>query len=83
MWLAEVVNANKHLSVLLLLSSVLSTGFQWLKPNCHFSELQIQKVMVPNGNKGNVLFLGSVNVCHVLKTLFCWNQLSASKVIDI
>ena len=35
-------------------SSVLSKGFQLLKPNCHFSELQIQ-VMVP-------MFLGSVNV---------------------
>ena len=30
-----------------LKKSVLSTGFQLLKPNCHFSELQIQKVMVP------------------------------------
>ena len=26
--------------------SVLSTQFQLLKPNCHFPELQIQKVIV-------------------------------------
>ena len=25
---------------------VLSTGFELLKPNCHFSKLQIQKVTV-------------------------------------
>ena len=36
-------------------NSVLSTGFQWLKPNCHFSKLQILKVRVP------ILFLGSVD----------------------
>ena len=28
-------------------NSVVSKGFQLLKSNCHFSELQIQKVMVP------------------------------------
>ena len=43
MWLVEVVNTSKQLSV--LKNSVSSTGFQLLKPNCHFSELQIQKVM--------------------------------------
>ena len=31
----------------LLKGTSLSTGFQLLKPNCHFSELQIQKVIVP------------------------------------
>ena len=35
-----------------------------------------------HGNKGTILFLGSVNV-HIYKTLFCWNKLSESKVIDI
>ena len=44
MWLMEVVNANKQLSA--SKNSVLSTGFQCLTPNCHFSELQIQKVIV-------------------------------------
>ena len=34
MWLVEVVNANKQLSV--SKNSVLSIGFQWLKPNCQF-----------------------------------------------
>ena len=36
--------------------SVVSKGFQLLKPDCNFSELHIQKVMV------TILFLGSVNV---------------------
>ena len=47
MWLVEVVNANKQLSF--HTNSVLDTGFQLLRPNCNFSELQIQiqKVMVP------------------------------------
>ena len=62
MWLVEVVNANKQLS--LSKNSVLSTGFQLVKPNCHFSELQIRKVMVPmvTRAKSTILFLGSVNV---------------------
>ena len=45
MWVVEVVNANKQLSV--LKNAVLSTSLQCLKQNCQFSELQIQKGMVP------------------------------------
>ena len=45
MWLVEVVKANKPLSV--SKNSVSSTGFQRLKPNCHFFELQIQKSIIP------------------------------------
>ena len=44
MWLVEVVNANKQLSV--SKKFLKFNGFQLLKPNCQFSELQIQKVMV-------------------------------------
>ena len=44
MWLVEVVNARKQLSV--SKKFVLSTGFQCLNQT-HFFELQIQKVMVP------------------------------------
>ena len=43
-------------------NSVLSKGFQLLKPNCHFSELQIQKVVVPMVTRVTILFLCSVNV---------------------
>ena len=39
------------------------------------------------GNKSTILFLVSVNVpmsvIHIYKTLFSWNQLNKSKVIDI
>ena len=42
-------------------NSVLSNGFQSLKPNCHFFELQIEKVMVPMVTIVP-LVLGSVNV---------------------
>ena len=56
----EVVNTNKQLSI--SKNSVLSKGFQLLKLNCHFSELQIQKGHSSHGNKGTILFLGSVNV---------------------
>ena len=39
MWLVQAVNATRQLSV--SKNFVLSTRFQLLKPNCHFSELQI------------------------------------------
>ena len=45
MWLVEVIYANTQLSV--KKNFVLSTGFQRLNSNCHFPELQIQRVMVP------------------------------------
>ena len=41
-------------------NSVLSTGFQSLKPNCHF--LSNSESHGSHGNKGTILFLGSVNV---------------------
>ena len=61
MWLVEIVNSNKQLSIFKR-KSVLSAGFQCLKPNCNFSELQIQIGHGSHGNKGTILFLGSVNV---------------------
>ena len=41
----EVVNANKQLSV----SKKFCSGYKisMIKPNCHLSELQVQKVIVP------------------------------------
>ena len=56
----EVVNANKHLSVLKK-KSVLSTGFQSLKPNCYFLNFKFRR-SGSHGKKGTILFLGSINV---------------------
>ena len=37
-----------------------------------------------DGNKGTILFLSKFsNICYIHKTLFCWNWLNTSKVIDI
>ena len=45
MWLEEEVNANEELSVSKKI--FLKYRISMIKLNCHFSELQVQKVMVP------------------------------------
>ena len=60
MWLVEVVNAK--IQLLVLKKFCFKYMISLIKPNCHFSELESQKVMHDShGNKGTILFLSSVN----------------------
>ena len=75
MWLVEVVNANKQLCVSKKFCFKLRISM--IKGKLSFSELQIQKVMVPNGNKDTIMFSGSVNVSmSVISTKLCFVVIS-------